>query len=130
MPANRLRRIHPSEKIPLKSVPTLRRIAGGNRVLSAPSAGQPEHAFDRFTTVPPALAPLAASTATVGRRTAVGPGTTVGRGSTVACGRFRQDFRGSKEHAIRRCFFFQAEDGIRGYKVTACALPIYGDAGR
>src|SRR5256885_12597238 len=31
--------------------------------------------------------------------------------------------------SVRCCFFFQAEDGIRDYKVTGvqtCALPIYG----
>src|SRR5256885_6999939 len=45
-----------------------------------------------------------------------------------------QDLVGVARHERRRSFFFQAEDGIRDYKVTGvqtCALPIsHGDAVR
>src|SRR6266446_1093098 len=102
MPANRLRRIHPSEKIPPKSVPTLRRIARGNRVLSAPSAGQPEHAVHRSATPASALATSTASALATSTASALAPTTAaVGRPPPAACGTLPHDFRARANHSAR-----------------------------
>src|SRR5215467_6629629 len=125
-PANRLCRIHASERVALKGVPTLQCIARGNRLLSAPSAGRSQHAFDPPTTALPAARATAtadkaratatarARTSTAARtRTSTTATTAVGRGSTVARRRFREDFRGREDHAIRRRVRCRGDGSLR-----------------